>query len=233
MKASRRAVLARLGILLAGAGLAAGPGQVLAAPSRGAGGPPLTHSDAAGRLLVPREAAAPWVPAPLIVPRFDWGADPPAGPYRRHQPRRLTVHHTAARWSGGNTAAHLRVIQQFHQGRERGWVDVAYHFLIDRDGTIYEGRPLSVAPDTATEYNPAGHLTICLLGHFDVQRPAWAQMDALAGTLAWLADSYTLPLRTLGGHRDYAATTCPGRFINSYLASGALDEMVAERLGYL
>ena len=81
---------------------------------------------------------------PPIVPRLSWGADESI---RRGPPtfapalRFAIVHHTAGAndYSSSEAAAVVRAIQLYHvQGN--GWNDIGYNFLVDRFGTIYEGR---------------------------------------------------------------------------------------------
>jgi hypothetical protein len=102
-------------------------------------------------------------------------------------------------------------------GPERRWPDIAYHLLIDLDGIVWEGRSLAVAGDTATGYDPAGHALIAVLGDYTLQHPNVAQEDAVAVTARWLIDSYGLAAETLRGHRDYAATACPGDHLAALL----------------
>jgi hypothetical protein len=154
----------------------------------------------------------------------------PTGAYQQHEPARLTIHHTAVRWTSGNAAAHIRQIQVFHQGPERGWSDIAYHYLLGRDGTVYAGRPESAVPDTATSYDPTGHLTICLLGDFDEQQSTDAQIDALVSVAAWLLRRHSLPPSVLGGHQDFAATSCPGRSVYTLIGDGSLAARAAHLL---
>ena len=82
--------------------------------------------------------------APSIVPRLSWGADESI---RRGPPsyaadvRFAIVHHTAGRndYTRAEAPAIVKGIQLFHvQGN--GWNDIGYNFLVDRFGTIYEGR---------------------------------------------------------------------------------------------
>lgn len=52
-------------------------------------------------------------------------------------PKRITIHHTA-----GSSKQGPLEIQKYHQST-KGWCDIGYHFLIDRYGAIYQGRPFS------------------------------------------------------------------------------------------
>jgi hypothetical protein len=78
-----------------------------------------------------------------FVSRYDWKA----GAYKcgfsdcssptPMVPKRITIHHTASSSTQGPFE-----IQKFHQDTN-GWCDVGYHFLIDRSGSIFQGRPFS------------------------------------------------------------------------------------------
>ncbi len=149
----------------------------------------------------------------LMQPRAAWDAAPPRDGLRPHVIDRVTLHHTGppAWWGAPAAPEYLRIIQSFHQGPERGWPDIAYHLLIDLDGVVWEGRPLAFAGDTATDYDPAGHALVAVLGDYDVQQPNAAQLAALRATVQALQVRYDLPPEAVGRHRDYAATACPGR----------------------
>lgn len=145
-----------------------------------------------------------------LICRDAWGARRPAGPFRRHRIERITVHHSASKLTDNRDApAHLRSHQRSHQ--DRGWPDIAYHLLIDRNGNVYEGRPIRAVGDTATDYDPRGHLLVMCEGHFGLQRPSVSQVEALTDVLAWAVDRYGAPVGTIRGHVDYARTACPGR----------------------
>ena len=47
-----------------------------------------------------------------------------------------------------------------------GWGDVAYHFILDQNGKVYEGRPESVQGRSFTSYSLDNKLLICVLGDF-------------------------------------------------------------------
>jgi hypothetical protein len=166
----------------------------------------------AGLALLRVPAGARGAEPPEVWPRDAWGAAPPGPGMRPHAIERVTVHHTGPpSWYGVPPAAvYLRAIQSFHQGAERRWPDIAYHLLIDLDGGVWEGRALAFAGDSATVYDPAGHALIAVVGDYDEQHPNRAQLDALAAIARWLCEAYGLDRATLGAHRDYAATACPG-----------------------
>src|SRR5438876_3364600 len=77
------------------------------------------------------------VEKPPIVTREEWGSQPqPIPDSRRHTPKFITIHHAGVDWKAGrDPVAFVRTMQQWGQ-REKGWPDLAYHFLIAPDGRI-------------------------------------------------------------------------------------------------
>ncbi len=164
-----------------------------------------------------------------VICKEAWGAVPIQGQLTEHQIERLTVHHTAV-VMGSNTKApgRIRSYQDYHQ--QSGWPDIAYHYLIDAHGHIYEGRPVSARGDTFTGYDPTGHFLVCCDGHFDQQDLPAAQLASLANVLAWASVTYGAGPSTIAGHRDYAATTCPGSHLAALIADRTLQSMVEQRI---
>ena len=145
---------------------------------------------------------------------------------RHHHLARLTLHHSALPLTDDRAApAQLRRHQRFHH--EQGWVDIAYHFAVDRRGNVYELRDPAVASDTFTDYDPAGHLGVVCEGDYSQQHPTEAMLEATALVLAHAATAYRLAPSTLAGHRDHAPTGCPGDHLAVHLPELKLE---AERL---
>jgi hypothetical protein len=162
-----------------------------------------------------------------VICRRAWGAEEPTGEFRRHRIRRLTVHHSGVVLNDNTKApARFRSHQASHQAR--GWPDIAYHLLIDRNGNVYEGRPIRAVPDTATNYDPHGHFTVMCEGNFERQRPSRRQVAALADVLAWAAERYDVGVGTISGHREYADTVCPGDALQRRLDN--VRRLVRERI---
>ena len=163
----------------------------------------------------------------VVICREARGAQPVSGEYTPHTIRRITVHHTAVLLESNRSApSRARQHQGYHQSL--GWPDLAYHYLIDANGHIYEGRPVSAVGDTATDYDPTGHLLICCEGDFNQQEVPLAQYQSLLAVLAWGANQFGVAPDTIQGHRDLAATTCPGDHLYSFLEDRRLrDDVVA------
>ena len=143
----------------------------------------------------------------------------------------MTIHHTEV-VLGDNSiiTSRLRQHQRYHQ-IDRGWVDIAYHVGVDRDGNIFELRRTAIAGDTATNYDTTGHFLVVCEGDFNVEPISEAQLNGAALAFAWATQEFGITSSTLAGHRQLAAaTTCPGTNLQSHVASGDLrgriDEMV-------
>jgi N-acetyl-anhydromuramyl-L-alanine amidase AmpD len=108
---------------------------------------------------------------------------------------------------------------------DRGWRDIGYHYLIDRDSTVARGRAETVIGAGIAGHN-AGVLHICLLGGFGSMKavdfaknftPAQDRsLRALIAEIRRRAD-----IATISGHCDYAQKECPGFQVREFLAGGA------------
>ena len=193
--------------------------------------PPLGALGApAANALITNVPAAPARSAAEMLCREAWGARPALPGGRPHTITRMTLHHAAVVLGDNrNAPGRLRQHQQFHQN-DRGWIDIAYHVSIDRNGNIYELRDTGLAGDTATDYNPAGHFLVLCEGDFDQEIPSEAQLDGAATAFAWASWHFKIGADTLGGHRDFASTSCPGDNLAAHLTSGDLERRIDERL---
>ncbi|HKY47431.1 MAG TPA: peptidoglycan recognition family protein, partial [Acidimicrobiia bacterium] len=159
-----------------------------------------------------------------VIERAGWGAVAAGDGMEEHVVERLTIHHTGVALEDNRDApARLRAHQVFHQ-TDRGWPDLAYHFAIDQAGNIYEGRSPEFRGDTATSYDPTGHLLVVLEGNFDVEPTIEAQLGSLRHLLAWAAGHHSVDVDSIKSHRDYAPgeTSCPGANLYALLESGEL-----------
>ena len=137
----------------------------------------------------------------------------------------MTLHHEAVVLGDNRNAPdRLRHDQQYHFGK--GWVDIAYHMGVDRNGNIYELRNTAIAGDTATDYDTTGHFLVLCEGDFDQEAVSEAQLRGTAIVFAWAAKTFNVSSSTLKGHRDFAATSCPGANLYAHLSSGDLKRRI-------
>jgi hypothetical protein len=149
-----------------------------------------------------------------------------------HRITHVTLHHTGdARplRPEDDPAAKLRGLQSWGAA-DRNWWDVPYHYLLDLEGRIYEGRDWHYTGETNTTYDPGGHFLISIIGNYERQEPTPAQLAAIADMMAWAIKEFDLPLDRIGGHYNYASSGCPGQHLRKYLEDGTLRRMVSERL---
>jgi hypothetical protein len=133
-----------------------------------------------------------------------------------HEITHVTLHHTGSAEPlrpDEDPVQKLRNLQAWGAS-DRNWWDVPYHFLIDLEGNIYEGRDWRYKGDTNTTYEPGGHLLISVIGNYGIQQPTPAQVDAIAEVMAWGLDRFSLTPDRIGGHYNYASSTsCPGEHL--------------------
>lgn len=88
---------------------------------------------------------------------------------KRHPVRGIVIHCTAtpANWRHNDSPEQrLEAIRDMHTAappRGRGWRDIGYHWLIDRDGSILRGRPETQIGAHVAGHN-AGTIGISLFG---------------------------------------------------------------------
>lgn len=111
----------------------------------------------------------------------------------------------------------IRAMWHYHT-RTRGWQDIAQHATVDPDGYIWDGRPLTKAPASATGYNDSDDDNIHpfmfeMIGNFDIgqDRLEGLQRQAALGLAAAVVDLWDLSLNSIRFHREMAPyKSCPG-----------------------
>ncbi len=135
----------------------------------------------------------------------------------------IWVHCSATRprwWQEKTAAQKADEIRRWHV-EDNGWRDIGYHFVIDRDGTVVEGRPLDEQGAHVYGHND-NSIGICLLGghgsnendaffdHFtsDQDKALRNLIDRLKGRFA---------IKSVRGHNEVAAKACPGFDVQRWL----------------
>lgn len=167
-----------------------------------------------------------------IVPVGAWGGTPAdAAQAHRHTITHITLHHQGEPYKPGtDPEQYLRNLQTWSRNTKH-WLDIPYHYIIDLDGHIYEGRRIDYAGDTNTEYDPTGHALIEVVGNFEEVEPNQQQLDAIVRLMALLAKKYEVTLDHIASHRDFSKqTVCPGANLYRYVQDGYFRHKVALRL---
>ena len=124
----------------------------------------------------------------------------------------LVIHHIGST----NDDVSAETVHQWHLNN--GWAGIGYHFLIRKDGTIEEGRPLGTVG--AHVYGENRHTVgINIVGNFEMAAPTEAQLTASLCTVYQFDPVWE---QTIFGHRDLSATACPGRYLYAPLP-GVVD----------
>lgn len=215
--------------------------------------PELDRADTERELLeldgvdVPR--GKPYIgPRPRIVTRRGWRADESLrekGFVYTGKVKAAFVHHTDS--GNGYTCSQapsvIRSIYRYHVV-SMGWRDIGYNFLVDKCGTIYEGRAGGVAKAVKGAHTlgfNSSSTGIAVIGTFGSHQPPAAAVTALARLTAWKLGLYganpkgktylrsgggnlypkgkNVRLNVISGHRDGYATDCPGAKLYARLGS--------------
>jgi N-acetyl-anhydromuramyl-L-alanine amidase AmpD len=142
----------------------------------------------------------------------------------RHPVREIAVHCTATQplfMHNSKTSQKVAEIRRWHV-EDRGWRDIGYHYLIDRDGTVARGRAESMI-GAGIEGHNRGVLHISLFGGYgSKETDAFSKnftpsqdtaLRALIADIQRRAD-----IKKISGHCDYAAKACPGFQVREWLA---------------
>ncbi len=162
-----------------------------------------------------------------MVEREDWGWVPIDTTFNVHEIRKITIHHGGVEYTGEKEPeVYLRDLQSWSRS-EKHWIDNPYHYMIDLQGKIYECRPINIPGDTNTEYDPATHALICVMGNYEVQELNEDQLTALIKMCVYLVQKFDVPTSEIKGHKDYSKITdCPGKDLYKYLEDGTVVQRV-------
>ena len=109
---------------------------------------------------------------------------------------------------------------------DNGWKDIGYHYFIDFDGEIWEGRPLHKAP-AAQARNNRGTIAVCVHGGQNDKPDAFTkkQYEALKKISRDIDEAYAGNMR-FRGHTEVAAKQCPVFDYKSTLGLDAKGGMI-------
>ena len=202
----------------------------------------VSAAPAAAPALAPVATTANGLPV-AVTTRAEWGAN---ASYMSWDPEyaragHVVVHHTAGTnsYSAGQSASIVRGIYYYH-AVTLDWGDIGYNFLVDKFGTVFEGRSGSVAAPAGKMSIGAhargvntGTMGISMMGDYSAVSPSDAQLSSVgkmagwflkragisdvtgwAGLHVWTTERYqagsTISMPRILGHRDVGYTTCPG-----------------------
>ena len=177
---------------------------------------------------------------PPIVTRAQWGADESLRDKRLENNPTVEVafvHHTAGSnsYTRGESPAVVRGLYSYYVN-SLDYADMGYNFLVDKYGTIYEGRAGSITKpvrSAATGGFNTNSLSIVAMGNFETAPASDAMVAGIAKVAGYrLSRFYRDPFgrrtlkaevgssrysagrkvsfKVISGHRDAGYTACPG-----------------------
>ena len=184
---------------------------------------------------------------PAIQPRSAWGAEncPPRSAPDFGEVRMAYVHHTvsANEYTAEEAPAIVLSICRFHRN-SNGWNDIGYNFVVDKFGTLWEGRAggidQAVIGAQAQGYN-AQSTGISVIGTHSSLPATEQSLDAIASLIRWKLPLHGQPttgtttvvsaggsanryprgreieVERISGHRDTGTTECPGNALYAQL----------------
>ncbi|GGY02411.1 N-acetylmuramoyl-L-alanine amidase [Streptomyces djakartensis] len=206
------------------------------------GGQDTVHTTAVEPDAVRPAAGAPLAaPRPPVTSRSAWGADESLvkdPPTYTGATKAMFVHHTAGTndYTCSESASVVRGVFLYHV-RSNGWNDIGYHFLVDKCGTVFEGRAGGIDKPVLGAhtygFNTATS-SVSVLGDYGKTTVNSAVRASIAKVAAWKLGLYGIDptgtvvltsgadngkytagqkvtLHRISGHRDGYPTECPGK----------------------
>lgn len=177
---------------------------------------------------------------PPIVTRAEWGANEALRDKRLENSDTLKVafaHHTAGsnNYSRSESPAVVRGLYSYYVNTLE-YADMGYNFLVDKYGTIYEGRAGSITKPVRSAASGGFNtdtLAIAAMGNFESASASDAMVRGISKILAYRLSRYhrdpfgrkvlkaevgsskysagtKVKLKVISGHRDSQLTACPG-----------------------
>ncbi|MFI1992134.1 N-acetylmuramoyl-L-alanine amidase [Actinoplanes sp. NPDC020271] len=186
--------------------------------------------------------AIPARPIPRLMTRAAWGANESIvkeAPTYTGPVQVFFVHHTATGndYSCASSTSVVRGIEAY-QVKSKGWNDIGYNFLVDKCGTIFEGRRGGVDRNVLGAHTlgfNTGASAVAVIGDFRTAAVSAATQLSVAQLAAYkLGAAGNAPysrvaltsgggpkftagrrvvLNRISGHRDAGLTECPGNLL--------------------
>ena len=135
----------------------------------------------------------------------------------RESTEKIIIHHSASDnddvWS----------IHNYHVNGNK-WNGIGYHFVIHRNGDVYEGRPINTIGAHAQGEN-SDSIGICVCGDLHRNNMTHEQESSLKELLVYIKSKY-VELQLMR-HSDVNNTKCPGKNFNDKIL---LDIMAEEKI---
>lgn len=158
--------------------------------------------------------------SPRVMPRAAWTREDPklylANPMGAIT--RITVHHDGMPpvelRSQADVAARIDLIRRSHL--QRGWADIGYHYVVDPQGRVWQGRPRNLQ-GAHVKNNNENNLGVLVLGNFMEQYPTPAATGALDAFVIANMRLFRVPDARVYTHQEINPTACPGTHLQAHM----------------
>ncbi|MBT5346333.1 SpoIID/LytB domain-containing protein [bacterium] len=154
----------------------------------------------------------------------------------------IIIHHTASTKLLNKPKQALNNIYTYHT-KVRGWGDIGYHYLMDQNGNVYEGKfggDVVVGGHSKTLNKHA--IGIAVMGNFEENKPKLSLINSLSDLIALKAHKFNLDPNgkftvkgktydVIQGHKDNDHTLCPGKYLYEKIPN--IKQKISSRLGKL
>jgi hypothetical protein len=162
-----------------------------------------------------------------VISRSTWNARATTCTLAANPWYRMAIHHVASHQDyNGSIADRLQAIQAWAIDSNE-YCDVPYQYLVGYDGTLYEGRPISLYSGATGGGHNNGNIALSFIGCYDqvacmndfnFYHNETEEMMARAREIIQVLSTengFTVDTTNIKGHREWPdnATACPGDFI--------------------
>ena len=150
-----------------------------------------------------------------ILTRKQWGSRGPKKRFSYLNKKRvvgIAVHHSGVK-NGPKGVTAVKAFERHHMDAN-GWNAIAYNWLIDEEGVIYEGRGAGVVSAATRPYNSRTE-SICYTGDGTKPIPE-ATIESFEWLVADIQKRYSNKL-WLKGHQELASTSCPEKYMMEWV----------------
>jgi len=153
------------------------------------------------------------------ISRFQWGAtDPPGGKgfdrIRHHRVQGVVVHHSGVE-GGPKGSGAVKAFERHHLAK--GWDGIAYNWLVDETGTVFEGRGWEARGGATKGWNSKS-MSICYTG-WGYKQPHANVLESIQ-TVVQEAERWFGRGLWVETHRRKSSTTCPGDWLGDWVEGG-------------
>ena len=135
------------------------------------------------------------------------------------KPKQICIHKSGWKnWRDQTPWGGIEDIREYHM-KVRKFSDIAYHYIIEKDGTLLEGRDIKYMPASCRGHNNEV-VAICVIGEFVKEEPTDAQINTLKILVLRLCKEYGIDttMHHIFTHSDYRDPPgnryCPGKYLH-------------------